>query len=606
MLLRFLSWVFSGLNGIQAELNNRQRLLNWMLPMKKILILILTLIILLTCGYLYIRYHVLSSKDFKPDTANSKSILDLRPALIAKLQQLVKDGSDGLYNLSISEIRPHITSGGMDMINVKVVPDSLRLLQLKTSYVNPSEVIKISIDSFHIDGIGVGDLLQSNRIDLKTISLTRPVIEMYRLKKLAGNRKKDTTSIYQKLMKQVKRISIDRIQLHHATLVTHNFLQKNQSVKLGDFEIEMENMLIDSNTRQDQKRFLFAEKLQVSGRNLSGRTADNLYLVKCGSINLSTNEDRIRALDISVEPRYNKNEFESKFTARKYMFRVDIPGLTLSGINWWKMLNGKGIIAKEATLDDGTCEVYLDRSLPFRKIKPNNFPQQILMRVPVPFSLSKMRMHHSKLLYTEYNPGMEQTGSVVISNVNGTIVNMTNISTEIRKNRFMMSTSSGSFMNRIPMDVGFHFDLLKYKTGNFTMDLRVGGLDSSILNPITGPLAEFIVRRGSIQKGIVHLQGNNFKATGNGMLLYKDLYLVSLKKSDLQPGKIKQRKLLSFFGNLLLIKNSNPSKRQAPRKEIFDCQRNDHQPFFSLVWKTIFIGVLKSIGLPRNFANKRY
>ena len=51
----------------------------------------------------------------------------------------------------------------------------------------------------------------------------------------------------------------------------------------------------------------------------------------------------------------------------------------------------------------------------------------------------------------------------------------------------MISTSSGSFMNRAPMDVGFHFDLSKYKTGNFTMDLKVGELDSSILNPITGP-----------------------------------------------------------------------------------------------------------------------
>ena len=57
------------------------------------------------------------------------------------------------------------------------------------------------------------------------------------------------------------------------------------------------------------------------------------------------------------------------------------------------------------------------------------------------------------------------------------------------------------------------------------MDLMVGGLDSSILNPITGPLAEFVFRRGSIQKGIVHVEGNNFKATGKGMLLYKDLYL---------------------------------------------------------------------------------
>jgi hypothetical protein len=161
-------------------------------------------------------------------------------------------------------------------------------------------------------------------------------------------------------------------------------------------------------------------------------------------------------------------------------------------------------------------------------------------------------------------------------------------------------------MNHARMDVGFHFDLLKYKTGNFTMDLKVGALDSSILNPITGPLAEFIFKRGSIQKGVVHVEGNNFKASGKGMLLYKDLYLVSIKKDSDKPGKVKKRKLLSFIGNVLLIKNSNPSKGEAPRKETFDSERNDHQPFFSLVWKTIFIGVLKSIGLPPGFGDKPY
>ena len=96
------------------------------------------------------------------------------------------------------------------------------------------------------------------------------------------------------------------------------------------------------------------------------------------------------------------------------------------------------------------------------------------------------------------------------------------------------------------------------KTGNFTMDLKVGLMDSTILNPITGPLAEFIVKRGSIQKGIAHVEGNNFRATGKGILLYEDLYLESLKKSTDKPGKIKERKLLSFIGNILLIKNSNP------------------------------------------------
>jgi hypothetical protein len=574
--------------------------------MKKILIVILILIVLITGAYLYIRFSVLRSKDFKPDTTKSKSILDLRPQLIAKLQQLVKDGSGGLYNLSIGEIEPHISSGGVDIMNVNIVPDSLALLKLKSAPIAPDQFFKISIDSFHIDGLGIEDILHKDQVNLKTISFTGPVIEMYQLKKLLKKKKKDTTTLYQKIMKQMKRISINEIFVQHGIFINHNFGQRNQPVKLDDVEIKMDNILIDSNSQFDKKRFLFAEEVQMSAKNLKERTEDSLYFIKCGSVKISTRENSIAAEHISVEPRYNRKEFESKLSTRKYMFTLDIPKLTLSGIDWWKIVNGRSIIAKEAMMENGKCEVYLDRSLPFRKIKRNNFPHQILMRTPMPFSIAKMKMHHTKLVYTEFNPGTDQTGNVVVSDVNGTVMNITNIRKEIRKNRFMVTTSTGSFMNRTPMDVGFHFDLLKYKTGNFTMDLKVGELDSSILNPITGPLAEFIFKRGSIQKGVVHVEGNNFKATGKGMLLYKDLYLVAVKKKEDEPGKVKQKKLLSFIGNVLLIKNANPSKGKAPREEVFDSERNDHQPFFSLVWKTIYIGVLKSIGLPKSFGNKSY
>ena len=562
--------------------------------------------IIVTGTYLYIRFSVLKSKNFKPDTTKSKSILDLRPQLIAKLRQMVKDGSDGLYNLSIGEIEPHISSGGMDVMNVKIVPDSLTLSKLKTSPLAPEEVFKISIDSFHVDGIGIEDLLHKDQVNLKTISFTEPVIEMYPLKKLSNNRKRDTTTLYRKIMKHEKRISIDEILVQHGTFIHHSFGQKNQTIKLDDIEIKLDNILIDSSTQQDQTRFLFAEEANISVKNLKARTGDSLYFLKCGALHISTKENSITAQNISVEPRYNRKEFESRLSARKYMFTLDIPILKLSGISWREIVNGKSLLAKEATLENGKCEVYLDRSLPFRKINRNNFPHQVLMRIPVPFSISKMKMRHTKLLYTEFNPGMDQTGTVIISDVNGTVVNITNIRQEIKKNRFMVSTSSGLFMNRTPLEVGFHFDLSKYKTGNFTMDLEIGELDSSILNPITGPLAEFIFKRGSIQKGTVHVQGNNFKASGKGMLLYKDLYLVSLKKNTGEPGKAKERKLLSFIGNVLLIKNSNPSRGKAPRKETFESERNDHQPFFSLVWKTIFIGVLKTIGLPAKFGDKPY
>ena len=83
--------------------------------MKKLYLLLIAIIIVVAGAYFYIRFVFLKSKDFKPDYSKSKSIADLRPAIIAKLQQLVKDASGGLYHLSIDKIDPHISALSIDM-----------------------------------------------------------------------------------------------------------------------------------------------------------------------------------------------------------------------------------------------------------------------------------------------------------------------------------------------------------------------------------------------------------------------------------------------------------------------------------------------------------
>ena len=56
---------------------------------------------------------------------------------------------------------------------------------------------------------------------------------------------------------------------------------------------KMDNILIDSSTQFDQKRFLFAEEVRISVRILKARTEDSLYFLKCGSVNISTRENSI-------------------------------------------------------------------------------------------------------------------------------------------------------------------------------------------------------------------------------------------------------------------------------------------------------------------------
>lgn len=759
--------------------------------MKKLLFIFIFVIIIISGAYFYVRFVVLKAKDFKPDYSKSKSVADLRPALIAKLQQLVKDASGGLYNLSIGKIDPHISDLSIDITDAVLTPDSAIVKNMDQSHELPDDLFEISLSSLHVDGIHIKDLLTKDHLSLKHILINAPVITVYYQEKWYNNplrMKNDSITVYRKIMKKMKSISIDTIEVKNGTFTMHsgdknnttrfnnlsvnmkdvlidsstqfdtkrflfakqaklsaqNFYgrtpdnlyffkcasinistaedkltilnfelnprlnqkqlkshsynlnekykitipnitlhgidrndvndvlskshlslkdvlikapvfdvyqnenkhhkqdyskadprtsyqnivnkmkrisidtfqvvngalithtgAKNKMNKLSGISILLENVLIDSSAQFDTKRFLFAKQATLSAKNFYGRTTDNLYYFKCAFINISTNEDEITAQGFELHPRFNQQQFESHLRERKEMYNLSIPKITLHGVGWSKLSDQK-IIANQAVMSNGSFKIFLDRSLPFRHVKINNFPHQILMRIPVPISIKEMDIHKCNLAYSEYNPGMNKTGTVYIDNLNGQVTNISNISEQIKKQKLLVIKSSGLFMHKIPMTNGFVFDLSKYKTGNFTMDLNIENLDSSILNPITEPMGEFMIKKGRIQKGIAHVIGDNFKATGKGELLYNNLYLVGLKKDKNKPSGIKKKSIISFFGNLFLIKNNNPVKGKAPRIVDFYFKRESKTTFFSLVWGTIYLGILKTIGLPESFANKSY
>ncbi|MDQ6904960.1 MAG: hypothetical protein M3139_18355 [Bacteroidota bacterium] len=577
--------------------------------MKKLYLLIIAIIVVLSGAYLYLRFHTLKTKDYKPDESKAASVVDMRPAIIAKLQQLVKDGSDGLYRLSLDTLNVHLLSTSADISHASIMLDSSQLNTLDSAHKLPDDLFEISFSTLHIDGIGLSNFTSKDNFSLGKISITNPVIKIFHKEKWynKGVRKmNDTLTLYQKITKKVKSISIDTIDVINGTVISHEGGEKSKANTFDNISININNLLIDSSTQYDTKRFLFAKQAFFSTKNYSGRTSDSLYFYKCQSINISAADHSMIAKGIELVPRYSRQKFESHLSARQAMFHITIPTITLSGIDWWDFTNRKSIIANEAVISNLSCKIYLDRSLPFRQVKVDNYPHQLLMRMSRPVLVKKLRITHANLVYNEYNPGLDTTATIYIDDMNGEVANITNMKNRVKTNRYLKVKSSGLFMHSVPMKVDFSFDLLKYKNGNFTTDLNVGAIDKDILNPVARTSGEFFLKKGSIQKGVVHVDGDNFKGNGHGQVLYKNLYLVGLKKDKDKPGGVKKKSVLSFIGNVLLIKNNNPPKGEEPKMIDFTFERKSTSTFLNVVWGTIFTGILKTIGLPPSFGKKKY
>ncbi|MGZ3937720.1 MAG: hypothetical protein ACXVLT_03280 [Flavisolibacter sp.] len=575
--------------------------------MKKISVIFLIIGVLVVSAYVYVRQS-LATPGFNPPPAKQaastptkppESPLDLKPKLVAKLQQLVKQGSNGLYNLFIHEVQPDILNSTVTITKASLVPDTAAMRKLEQSGSLPGQVFKIETDAIRIDGLGIKDILSKDVIDLKSISIVRPTIDVYSQKSGSSNQSHQT--LYQRLMDQMKHIGIGKLVIENGTLITHD-PGTSKSTRFNDIAVKLSDIVIDSTTQFDKNRFLFARDADLTLKNYSVPTSDNLYMFKVGTIAIKATKQLMVAKNVSLMPNYSKSEFQKHIQVQKERYDISIPEIAFTNTDWWNLVNNKQLQASSAEIGKVGVSIYLDRRKPLGKTDMKGFPDQLLMKAPIKLNIQKLKIDDLDLAYEEFNQASNQLGKLTVTGIQATVDNMTNLPGAIKRNPITTVSATGSFMNSAPAELKLVFDLSRYQTGAFTAELNARkGFDGPMVNPIAEPLGLFMVKRGRLKELLSQVQGDNHQATGNVTMLYDDLHITPLKKDAQNPGELKKKSVTSLVANAFVLKDENPSKDGEVRKEDASFTRNSGT-FFNLIWKTTLVGILKTIGAPTRLA----
>lgn len=233
----------------------------------------------------------------------TRKLKDFEPQIIAKLQSLVREGSDSLYRLSISGIEVDVVNGRIALVGASLEFDSAVLIKMDSAKAAPNDIFRISLDTLHVDGLSPADLLNTRSINLNVLNINNPTIEVFHEKrKYNSSIKKNTTSLYQKIATQIGTVSVDSLSIKRANFIHHNLSKGNKKSALKDVSLTFNNILIDSTTEYDTTRFLFAKKALISMKDYSFRTSDGLYLLKADNLSVSAPEDVMRISGFSVKP----------------------------------------------------------------------------------------------------------------------------------------------------------------------------------------------------------------------------------------------------------------------------------------------------------------
>lgn len=557
---------------------------------------------------MYLRFHVLKAKDFKPVEAKAKNVVDLRPAIIAKLQQLVKNGSNGLYTLNIDRIEPDVLNSKLTIYNASLNVDSNSMRVLDQQKKLPDDIFRIKLNDLHIDGLGIDIFLHKDSINVTGIHIDKPIINVYHHNRVYNKTEREKNAklpLYARILGTMRSISIGKIDVRNGTFILHNKEKYKDDTRLNEVGIQLGKVLIDSATQYDYNRFLFAKTASFSAKNYFLPTPDSLYVFSIGSIAVSADQHTLTAQNIKLKAKGGKQQFEKKLKFRKEMYDVSVPKLTMKGVNWWSIVNRDKWFSNQMDLFNPTMYVYLDPRIPASpSITPNNFPHQMLMKLPIPISVAKLNLHDLTVTYEELNQKIDKTGIVHFDRINGQITDISNIPAQIKKHPIAIADAKGYFMNTSAASARMIFYLNKQATGNFAVDIKVDTLNNYTINPVAEPLALFSIKKGQFENGTAHVEGNNNGSKASVAIVYRDLHITPLKADSNNNGKLKRKSILSFFANKLLIKDNNPGSNGQLRKPEYTVERDHHGNFFNFVWLSIMTGVLKTIGIPVKFVIK--
>ncbi|HUQ96122.1 MAG TPA: hypothetical protein VM010_00550, partial [Chitinophagaceae bacterium] len=360
--------------------------------MRKTLWLLLVPAVLLIGGYFYLHNTLWAAikkeeggKPALQDTLGGKqtSTADLRPLLIKRVQQLVEKSSNRLYQVTIANLDIDVLASSLALQGVRLTPNAAILDSLKALHQLPDDVVSISFDSLRIDGINLDDALTSKTMDYRQITLLKPVISIHHQK---GAVKKDETEaepFSKRFLKEMERLAIKNLAVADGTVRLYNDVKKGPPTVLKHLSVQLQNVLLDSATRTNSKNFLFAEKATISFRDFNQPTPDGLYNFKIGSATITAPENNVRLTGVSFTSPFSRAQFSSRQKKSKELYRLTLPAVTVTDVNWGALLNQEELVAREIKTTGGAVSVYLDRTLPPRN-RMGNFPSQVLMKLPMP------------------------------------------------------------------------------------------------------------------------------------------------------------------------------------------------------------------------------
>ncbi|MHB1049702.1 MAG: hypothetical protein ACYC09_06455 [Bacteroidota bacterium] len=304
-------------------------------------------------------------------------------------------------------------------------------------------------------------------------------------------------------------------------------------------------------------------------------------------IRTSVPDSEIVVREFSIHPAGTDEQFFAGSVFRRTRARGVIPEMSVSGVKFPEILQGKEYRARTVRISDPNFNLLVNNDKVSDSLSPNPLmPNEILLSVTKPLHIETVNITNANVHYGELS-GIGATPAMI--SFDSVHVKTEGITNEGDRRADIVIHTRGKFMKHTDMNV---IIAIPIRSPDFSFHCygSVGSMDLRALNTFLEP-AEQIRIAGFLNEATFKFDVASGVASGTVRALYKKLNIAAINSRTGSAKGIADR-ITSFIANTMVIRTNNMPVGTDPEKiGKVHYSRKPDDPFFRYAWFSLRSGI---------------
>lgn len=452
-----------------------------------------------------------------------------------------------------------------------------------------SNQISFKCANLNISGFSLYKYLNEKQLSITKIEFNNPEIHLY----INSNMESKNTT--QKSKNKPKN-NLSWLSIHHISLMNLNTSIYYSSKDKKPFIESTKNYIIIKdlgiNLKTNNKDSLLTlTDIDLTMNNVRYLTKDSLYTVLGKSIHASFAKSNITIDSLKLIPNFLKTEFANKVRFQTSRSEVLGSKISMSGIDYGKLIKTNGMSVKRITINDLLLSVYRDNTKP-KDIRKKPSLQSIIKSIPISFSLDTIELKNGRIDFESRQSLTASTGKIFMDKITVGIYHLSNDSIKYNENTSIKANIVGHVFGKAKFTEQYTFPMKSIEE-SFTCSGSLSSIPLSSFNSLIAPSKHLFFKEGVIDEINFSFNANDNFSNGYMIFKYHNLTINLLNKQHTKSG------LKVLIGNFVLekfrIHKSNPGTNGEIRKSRIYMKHNPYRYFLFYSMQSIISGIEPSI-----------